>query len=295
MTEDQSLSSLSEKIEFAMEESICSLANLLQITQYKSFTHATVLVSGWDSSCDSKRLIAQYLVGLRASAIDCAMRIKVYLFDDSNEGKIDLSGSVSEIVGVSNNALSDVQKRDERNPWIAEAIWHLCMVLASTRPEIHPPGTIIAVKDVHVKAKDHGLDGLALYINDQDIGLSVIESKAYKDDPSRAIRHAAIYFGEIEEDKHTTRIRQDISAMRRGLSHERQELVKGVFWKQRRTFMPNPHYDDTKVMDWARPLTTLGDLSISKKCIVVMPHIIHDFDVFFDEISDLMRAFVGGL
>ncbi len=295
VTEDQSLSSLSEKIEDAMENSICGLQNLLQITQYKSSTHLTLIVSGWDSSCKSKQLIAQYLVGLRASAIDSALHIKASLLEDSAVGKVDLRGSISEIIGTSNADLSDVQKTDERNPWIAEAIWHLCMVLASRRPEIHPPGRIIAVKDVHVKAKDHGTDGMALYITEQDIGLSVIESKAYKNDPRRAIRRAAAYFREIENDKHTTRIRQDISVMRRSLSPERQALVKGVFWKQRRIFMPNPHYDDTKVMDWVQPLTPLEALSIDKASIVIMPHKIHDFDVFFDEISELMREFVGGL
>ncbi|KYP79597.1 hypothetical protein [Ferroacidibacillus organovorans] len=296
MTAEKSILNLTEKIESAMNESILALQSLLRIEKYESSTHHTVIVTGWDNDRDSKHLIAQYLVGLRASAIDCALNIKAYLLEDSDVGKVDLRGSVSEIVGASNDSLTKVQKRDERNPWLAEAIWHLCLVLANKKPEIHPPGRVIAVKDVHVKAKDHGLDGLALYVNDQGIGLSVIESKAYKNDPSRAIEKAIKYFKEIDGDKHTTRIRQDVNAMRIGLPRDVQEQVRGLFWNKLRTYMPNPHYDAATIMDWTQPHNVFSrHLSVDKESIIVMPHIIRDFDRFFEEISDLMREFVEGL
>jgi hypothetical protein len=296
MTASKPKLNLTEKIEEAMNESISSLLTLLQVQKIEAPTHSTVIVSGWDKDRVTKRLIAQYLVGLRACAIDSALTIKACLIEDSDLGKIDLLGSVLEIVGESNDALTEVQKRDERNPWIAEAIWHLCMVLANRNPKIHPPGKIVAVKDVHVKAKDHGLDGLALYVIDQGIGLTVIESKAYKNNPNRAIAKAIAYFKEIEEDKHTTRIRQDVNTLRLGLTPELQRQVRGVFWKKNRTYISNPHYDATTVVDWTRPHSGFSSrLSVGKECIIVMPHIIRDFDLFFDEISDLMREFVGGL
>jgi hypothetical protein len=123
---DRSTLTLSETIESAIEGSIAALCDRLRVERCDTPTHSVVIVSGWDARVDAKRFIAQYLVGLRLSAIDCALNIRASLLDDSPEGRIDIYRSVAEVVGESNDALTNFQRTQERNPWLAEAIWHLC-------------------------------------------------------------------------------------------------------------------------------------------------------------------------
>ena len=75
------------------------------------------------------------------------------------------------------------------------------------RPEIHSQGTIIAITLPHVSPKEQGLDVTALYFKeDSSLGLSIIETKAYKDTPNTAISHAVAMFKAVEEGKHDTRL-----------------------------------------------------------------------------------------
>ncbi|MFS0824761.1 hypothetical protein [Bacillus sp. 1P02SD] len=220
---------LNKKIENAVKESIEHLKKIMNYETFEATTHKAIIVTGWDSDKDCLKAVAKYLVGLRATALDVALNICSVLFDDTPDGKLDILNSVYEIVGETNDSLKDIQIRDERNPWIAEGLWHLCMFLSKDLKECHPSGEIIALGPVHVKAKDHGLDGLVIYEKADNIGLSLIESKAYKDDPNRAINKALGFFKEIDSEKHSTRIRQDISNIRRSLPLEIQDKVVGTF------------------------------------------------------------------
>lgn len=287
--------SLNEKIENAVKESIEHLQKVIKYETYDANTHRALIVNGWDSDQDSLQAVAKYLVGLRATAMDVALNICSVLFDDTPEGKIDILNSVFEIVGENNDALTDIQIRDERNPWLAEGLWHLCMFLSKEIKECHPSGEIIALGPVHVKAKDHGLDGIVLYEKANNIGLSLIESKAYKDDPNRAINKALGFFKEIDNEKHSTRIRQDISNIRRSLPIEIQDKVVGTFWRRERTYIPNPHYDSSTSMDWTNGRKSFESLLIGRDNIIIMPNIITNFDSFFNEISNKMRDFARSL
>lgn len=287
--------SLNEKIEKAVKEAIEHLKNGVKYEIYEANTHRALIVKGWDNDQSSLNAVAKYLVGLRATAVDVALNVCSVLFDDTPEGKIDILNSVYEIVGEKSDSLTDIQIRDERNPWLAEGLWHLCMFLSKELKECHPSGEIIALGPVHVKAKDHGLDGIVLYEDSENIGLSLIESKAYKDDPNRAINKALGFFKEIDNEKHSTRIRQDISNIRSSLPLEIQRKVVGTFWNRERTYIPNPHYDSSIVMDWTNERKSFTSLLIPREKIIIMPNIISNFDSFFNDISSEMRNFAGSL
>jgi hypothetical protein len=284
------------KLEQDVENAVNFLVSVLHVQPHESETHDALVVTGWNNDNDTRRAVAVYLVGLCESAIDSALNIRAVLTDDGAEGAFDIYAGVCGIVKESNNELTTDQKEDERNPWIAEGLWHLCMLAASRKQDIHPLGTIISVGPAHVRAKDHGLDGLAIYMASEDtLGLTIIESKAYKLDPNRAISKAVKFFKEIDENKHAARIKHSVSMMRSALSSDLQGLVSGSFWKSVRTYVPNPHYDIAESLDWTNKRPSFENLNtVSKKNILVMPHIINDFDKFFDEISDNMRDYARG-
>lgn len=178
----------------------------------------------------------------------------------------------------------------------------MCLAIAARRGEFHPNGNIIALDYAHVITKDHGLDVAAMYEKDNLFGLSLVESKAYRDRPNDAVNDAVAFFREVDNGKHSSRIRQSVQVMRNALSLDQQSKISASFWKRERTYLPNPHYhcDNNNLMNWANPRPSFRNLK--PKCmvfdssnIIIMPHIIFGFDDFFDRISDEMRMFARGL
>ena len=285
---------LPKRIEDATKLAIECLQNSLQFSISESETHRTLTILGLNDSDDTRQVIANYLVGLRACAVDAALNIKSHL-ENTAEDRLEVIHNVIAIVGNDNSELSEDQKQDERNPWIAEGIWHLCMVIAARRVDFHPFGSVISVDYAHVASKDHGLDGLVMYENNNLFGLSIIESKAYRDDPNRAINNAVGFYREIDSGKHDLRVRQSVQIMRTALPQDMQSRISGSFWKRERSYLPNPHYDASINMEWTNPRPSFRDLSLGRQNLIIMPHVIFEFDNFFDQIADAMRTFVRSL
>lgn len=280
-----------------MRNAIADLIDALRFEALNATTHQALIVTGWSDNDSTRQAIAHYLVGIRACAMDAALNIRANLADTA-EDRVEVLQSVIEVIGETNDESTDQQRRfkqDERNPWVAEGIWHLCMAVAAQRAEIHPMGNIILLDYAHIKAKDHGLDVAAIYQTSETTGISLIESKAYKDDPNGAINAAVGFFRDVDEGKHSTRIRQAVQIMRTALTIEQNATISASFWKRNRTYICNPHYHATHNMDWTNTRTSFRNLKPEPLYIAIMPHSIFDFDRFFDDISDKMRNFANSL
>lgn len=286
--------SLPEQISRAIHDSYRYLVTVLNAHILESETHRTIIVTGLNNDNNTRREISRYLVGLRASAIDAALNIRSNLIEDTREGYISLLEDIYSLVGEENNLTED-QVQDERNPWLSEGIWHLCLNISRDKANFHPHGAVIAINYPHIAAKDHGLDVIAIFENEGNLGLSFVESKAYKNDPNRAINKSVLFFKEVDNGKHSTRIKQCVQVMRASLSTEKQRLVTGLFWHRNRCYIPNPHYDTSITINWSNKRPSFTELAVDRTDIIVMPHIIDNFDSFFDAIADEMRAFVRGL
>lgn len=287
--------SLPNDINEAMENSIELLSNSMRYKVLEADTHRTIIVTCWNDNAQNRKAVARYLVGLRACAIDAALNIRARL-EDTPEDRSEIIQSVLDVVGRSNTELTSDQKQRERNPWIAEGIWHLCMAIAKRQPGIHPMGDIIALNPVHVASKDRGLDVVAIYRGEDAVsGLSLIECKAYKDDPNGAISDAVALFRKVDKGKYATRIRQAVQVMRASLPADTQATISPSFWKRKRSYIPNPHYDESHKIDWSGTRPSFSGLEPDRANILVMPHIICGFDEFFDNIADEMRSFAGSL
>ncbi|MBV6505492.1 MAG: hypothetical protein ILNGONEN_01054 [Syntrophorhabdaceae bacterium] len=286
--------SLPQEISIAMQEAIEYLAKTIRYEIQEADTHKVIVVSGWNNSDLTRQAIAKYLVGLRACAIDAALNIRAHLAN-SRSDRLEILSNVEEIIGSSERPLSPEQIETERNPWMAEGIWHLCLVIAANKTSLHPPGKIIALDRVHIAAKDHGFDLIAIYESQRFFGISIVETKAYLDRPNQAINHAVAFYKEIDNEQHNLRIRQNVENMRVALPKKKQNLISPSFWKQIRSYIPNPHYDAKKSMCWTNCRPSFKELIPDKNHIIVMPHIIKGFTNFFDSIAAEMRKFAMGL
>lgn len=276
-----------------MQDSISYLQAKAYCLPIDSDTHRTIVVTCWNQDDLARRAVAKYLVGLRACAIDAALNIRAEL-EDTPEDRGEIVQSVLEIIGNSEDELTGEQKTTERNPWIAEGVWHLCITIARNRPDIHPIGNIIAVKPINITAKDKGLDVSVIYQQDDGLlGLSIIECKAYKNDPNGAISEAVAFFKRVDKGLYATRIRQSVQIMRSSLPQGMQQVISKSFWKQNRSYIPNPHYDSSCEVDWTNPRPSFRALIPGRTNIIVMPHIISGFEQFFNEVANEMRDFVA--
>ncbi|MDF2612435.1 MAG: hypothetical protein K0S71_221 [Clostridia bacterium] len=283
---------LNNFISQSMEEAVQYLAKNIKIEKLDVQTHKAITVKEMNLE-PMKRAIACYLVGIRAEAIDSGTNIiNSLLYENTKDGVNDLCASVEQIIGEKKISLSDEQKRDERNPWIAEQIWHMILVATKYNQAIYPPGKIIGINLAHINAKDHGLDGVGIFLTPSDeLGLVLIESKAYKDNYNMAITNAIDFFKKVELGKYNTHIRREITSMRSNLNPIYQKKISPSFWKDTKSYVPNPHYDVRVGANWKNQRPSFSSLDIPKDYKIIMPHEIKDFDRFFEDVAGFMRDF----
>jgi hypothetical protein len=282
---------LTERLKSQLDAALSSLRGSLSASSTPAVgdTHHVLEVSGWQSA-DCICSLAMYLVILRASVVDQAGRLCSELIANPRDFANDIRRSVDEIVvqpDASNESLAD-WKSKWRNPWIAEGIWHCCMRVAMENTHLHTPGNIIAIDLSHISPKDHGLDVTALYVKDDGtLGMSFVETKAYKNNPNKAIGDAVSMFKAIEAGEHDTRLRQMITLFKSSIVEPYKGQLAMSLWKNERTLIPNPHYELTgATVQWENARSSFADL---KAPVVIMPHGVSGFDSFFDSVANEMR------
>jgi len=272
-----------------MQDALTLLQGILRVQPTSVSTHQVLLIEGWNDSSAVRTAIARYLVGLRVCAIDAALAIHAELADGPR-GKAEVVENVNQIIGDGMIPLSPIQITNHRNPWIAESIWHLCFAVAQTLTSCHPPGEVVAINLPHPKTTDHGVDLAVLYRGAAGYGLSIVESKAYESAVNAALARSAAYFREIDDGKHSVQLRQVMSVLRKEVPAADQSQVSLLLWQQRRTYIPNPHYDAAHAVDWGNARPSLAKLVPGAAGVLVMPHGISSFASYFEMIATEMRA-----
>ena len=273
-----------------IDESLAILSDRLTLSNTTAATHNVIEVIGWQDT-ESIEALSTYFVALRAGIIDRAGNICSELIDNTPDYAHDILQSVDEIVTQSDDSNENEQdwKSKWRNPWIAEGIWHCYMRIAIDRTELHSEGKIIAIDFPHVSAKDHGQDVIALYVKRNGVlGMSLVETKAYRNNPNGAISDAVTTLKDIEAGKHNTRLRQVITSFQSIIEEPNKQQLSSSLWKNERILIPNPHYEASgATVQWDRPRRSFSSLEAP---VVIMPNAIDGFDEFFDEIASTMRS-----
>ncbi|MBZ0116545.1 MAG: hypothetical protein K8H88_06115 [Sandaracinaceae bacterium] len=229
--------------------------------------------------------VATYLVGLRMESVSSLLEVRDALTDSATD-RDELLRNVVAIVGDPPSSLSPKAKSDERNPWLAEALWFLCLHAANYKPALHPYGKIMALAPPHVHPKDHGLDVAGLFRSDELLGLSAVETKAYENHPDNALSEAVATFRKMDKGEFDQRARQIVSLLRQAMTPADQARVSPSLWQQRRAYIANPHYDSSTGAQWTGKRPSLSEWPkgvVIGACI--MPHPIDGFAAYFDGLA----------
>jgi len=285
---------LIRKIEKDIERSLELLRETVEVEPVSVDTHQLVRITGIDQSRECLMALAIYCVGQIAKAIQVNLEIRADLLGDNSDARIQLARDVYSVIGEDNSSLTDKQKRDERDPWLFEAISHLIVHLSRIKRELLPVGTLIALTMAHCSAKEKGLDLVAVYF-DKELGLGIGESKAKEDDPSRGLREAIGKFSDVDRGEYDAQIREIVGLMRYALSAEYQEQITPAFWKNERAYLPILGYSSNRRPRWILPRKSLEKLAVPSTHRILMPLAIDEFRTFFDKLSDAMRCYLKSL
>ena len=285
---------LAQRIERDVTASINSLCRVINLEHINHETHSLLLISGITRTDECLQCLAVYCVGQIANAIQANLSIRADLLGDGEDTIDRLSNDVFSVIGENNNALTLEQKRDERNPLLFEFISHLLVHISVHRPEFHPTGRLIGLFPVHVTVNIPGLDLIALYANEENVGLGVGECKAREDSPSPALIEASKKFIDIDLGNRDSEIRTNVSLIRFGLPDEYQSRITGAFWREERTYYPFIGYSNRHNPRWGNRRAALMRLNVPPERRILIPLAI-EFQDFFDDLSNQMRIYLESL
>jgi hypothetical protein len=278
---------LPEAIRERIELSFTNVCERLVPTSSKAPTHHLLEISGLTNP-EILDEVATYLVGLRVESISSLLEVRAQL-TDSKADREELRRNVVAIVGDPPSGMSATRKTDERNPWLAEALSFLCLHAASRKPALHPYGRIVALAPPHVHPKDHGFDVAGLFEQDNQLGMSAVETKALENYPDKALSEAVDGFRKMDDGVFDQRGRQVVALLREAMTAQDQARVSVSLWKERRAYIANPHYDTSTGVTWSgkRPsLSSWPTATVIGACI--MPNPIEGFAAYFDRLAERM-------
>ena len=290
-----------QKVDRAVCNALTLLGQTLQFQQTSTPSHELLVVTGWNQSLVVRRAVAEYLVGLCVMAVNSVLAVRTDLIGPS--GLVEIKQNVEDIIGVNGVGLTDEQVTMKRDPWIAEGIWHLCLAVSMNTPGSHPPGALFALSLPHLDTTEEGLDLAALYRSQNGVGVSIVETKAYRTSPAVAVQRAAKFFQKINSGSYRKKVREAVLRMRAECTPADQREITAQLWQERRWYIPNLHYDAAYTEDWTRPRRVLSSLLKASnnqtfaipQGIIIMPHEVAGFDAFFNGVTSDMMAFVSSL
>jgi hypothetical protein len=295
MMRDNDLAAIARRLEQDIDRCLESLSGRLQVGSADAGTHQLLTIIGIDCSQECLQDLAVYCVGQIAKAVQVNLEIKADLLGIDNEDvRVHLINDVYSVIGENNDALTDLQKRNERDPWLFEALSHLFVHLSTGRGDFLPVGIPIGLTMTHRGVNQPGLDLVAIYASTA-LGLSVGESKAREDDPSKGLREAAKRFGEVDLGNYDQELRTIVGQMRYAIPIEYQEQITGVFWRDERAYLPFICYDSRHNPRWADEREALRPLNVPATHIILVPLPIENFRKFFDDLADAMRTYLATL
>jgi hypothetical protein len=272
-----------------MELAIVVLASSLSVSLTNHNSHTYLQINGF---CSTQSLVATsiYLVGSIAQCVQSDLTLREALFDDGTRDS-DLTRDVEGVIGPA--AADDQFKIKKRDPWIWEAISHLIVHLSRIAQDFHPSGLVLAKTQVKYDINDHGLDLIALY-EAAELGVTAGESKAYLDDPGRAIIDAANRLSEVDKSLRDSEIRATVNQLSPAISAAHRRKLGGAFWRRERTYYPFVCCDATAAVDWTQPRRVLNRLDIPPEKKLLVPLSIPNARQVFEALSLNMRQYVAG-
>lgn len=291
----RNLAPIVQRLEEDIDQCLDGLSQRLQVVCTLHGTHRVLSIAGLDRSSECLRQLAIYCVGRIAQAVQVNLDVKADLLGiTDDDAHLQLMNDVCSLIGESNEALSDGQKGDERDPWLFEALSHLFIHLSRRERGFFPLGTLVGLTMTHTSAKEHGLDLVGIYAG-ATVGLGIGESKAREHNPWRALAEAAGKFTQVDLGKYDGRLRAIVGQMRGTMPAQYRGQITQAFWKDERAYLPYIGYSSEHNPEWTSDKDALRSLGVPSTHRILVPLGIDGFRAFFDELADEMRAYLQSL
>jgi hypothetical protein len=289
------LATIVQKLEADIEQCLESLSERLHVTSVAIDTHRLLTVTGIDCSAECLRDLAIYCVGQIAKAVQVNLQIKADLLGiEDQDARNQLIRDVYSVIGDNNDALTNEQKRDERDPWLFEALSHLFVHLSIRNEDFLPVGRLIGLMPSHRSVKEQGLDLIAVYVGDA-VGFGIGESKAWENDPSGGLLSAADKFSKVDLGGYDPDLRAAAGIMRHAMPVEHQNQMTGAFWRGERAYLPFIGYSSNNNPRWTSEREALRSLGVPSTHRLLFPTPLENFRHFFDCLADEMRVYLSSL
>jgi hypothetical protein len=272
-------------------EALAVLRNAIDLEQHDPCpgSHTVVRAAGIER-LDVAVALGTYLVGVVAGAVSVDLTLSDrYLGEDLDE--LDqLRREVERAVGSSNDVTTTF-KENRRNPWIAECLGHLLLMVAGDEPGLCVPGRVWAATVPHDKVSQQGLDFVAVWEDEELPALCVGECKASESNGGAHLNASIRLFREIDDRARDQQIRVVvINSLEQQMPPEIRDAVPGMFWRDRRLYLPVISYSSASSFNPVtnRP-TTFGALLVAvdrRRCVAIP---LGDYCTFFDTVADAMR------
>jgi hypothetical protein len=236
-----------------------------------------------------KDAVAKYvvIVGI-AQGVGIDLKIAHSLGITCEKESVRVNADTINQVGESND-VSAKFKTDSRDPWITESIAHLFALHSGYFPDLIPFGAIAALTPIHIDAKDHGLDLLAIHVGEPDILLSIGESKASEKNASNHVGDAARLFREIDDGLRDSEIRQKVNVLSHCLSKNHQDSLALAFWKDERVYLALVGYCVNSAFSPSAARPTLGALGPGKERVRLVAISLQNYKGYFDQMAEKIR------
>lgn len=274
---------LAEDVSLALDR----LANILEVERLDCGTHSTLISTNYQNEVFLQAATV-YLVAAISQSITTNLAIRRALLFDEEDLVRSLHSDVAKVIREGND--DERFNRMTRDPWMWEGISHLLLHASRRTPAFHPPGQILATTGVKLDVHDHGLDIIAIYI-DEHLGITTGECKAYLGRPTDAIRDAANKLREVDRHERDGEIRAALNRMVDSLTPEQQAGVARAFWHESRSHFPFVCCDADHALDWNSDRQCLGDLNVLVPRKFLFPLPIAEARRVFNSVANRMRTY----
>jgi hypothetical protein len=235
--------------------------------------------------------LGRYLVGVVSGAVDIDAQLSRELLAETPDEQAEARAWVLRLLGTDNtwDTPAAVHRRDHiRNPWIAEIITHVLLMLRRRRETLCLVGDLYALKLPHMDPLRQGLDLIGIFELDGSPALAIAETKATKMNGAALLNDAAAFFAEVDAGLRGVEIRQEVHALKHVLPDDLRSLVGPALWEERSCYLPSIIHFQTINEHQDHP--ALGALrpDISAKRLLALR--LSAFHEFFDDVADEARA-----
>lgn len=261
----------------------------LDVHQPTPGSHAVIHISGIETD-QAVADLATYLVGVIASVVAVDLSITERYLGAGPDYAAQLRREVERVIGATNQ-VTDGFRDTRRNPWVAECLAHLLLIIAGEQVGLCVPGRVWAATVPHDKVSKQGLDLLAVYDDGGQPSLCIGESKASALHAGHHLNASIRLFREVDDRERDYEIRtMMINSLETHIPAELREQVPGMFWRDSRLYMPVIGYEAGSGFNPTtdRP-NTFGRLLVTvdrRRCVSIA---LGDFHAFFDAVANKMR------